>query len=170
MAGGGTGPATPQAMRSIRRISQVFLTLSGAGTVMYAVLAVEPLRDRILVAALGLLIMEIGIWQLTRIFFPNEREFKPLREETDYFLKLVRRLNASTIRHHAGSNTAQADIDRLREEMFHSVDRMCRLAGRTEEEMALTSVKPSWRKYSILRHKTPTQYGETAPNTASKAS
>ena len=121
-------------------------------------------------AALGLLIMAIGIWQLTRIFCPNEREYKPLREETDYFLKLVRRLNASTLRHHAGSNTAQADIDRLREEMFHSVDRMCRLAGRTEEELALTSVKPSWRKYSILRHKTP-QYGDNvAAKTTSRAS
>ena len=140
-------------MRSIRRISQVFLTVSGAGTVIYAVLAVEPIRDRVLVAALGLLIMEIGIWQLTRFFFPTEREYKPLREETDYFLKLVRRLNAAALRQQKGSAAAQGDIDRLREEMFHSVDRMCRLAGRTEEELALTSVKPSWRKYSIMRPK-----------------
>ena len=140
-------------MRSIRRISQVFLTVSGAGTVIYAVLAVEPIRDRVLVAALGLLIMEIGIWQLTRFFFPNEREYKPLREETDYFLKLVRRLNAAALRQQKGSDAAQTDIERLREEMFHSVDRMCRLAGRTEEELALTSVKPSWRKYSIMRQK-----------------
>ncbi|HEY0303436.1 MAG TPA: hypothetical protein VGC44_00615 [Longimicrobiales bacterium] len=158
-------------MRSIRRLSQLFLTVSGAGTVMYAVLAIEPLRDRLLVAALGLLIMEIGIWQLTRIFFPNEREFKPLREETDYFLKLVRRLNAQTLRLQAGSNSAQAEVDRLREEMFHSVDRMCRLAGRTEEEMALTTVKPSWRKMSKLRPKTATQYPDpmSQPNTANTA-
>jgi hypothetical protein len=138
-------------MRSIRRLSQIFLTLSGAGTVIYAVLGVEPLRDRLLVASLGLLIMELGIWQITRIFFPNEREYKPLREETDYFLKLVRRLNASTLRLQKGAETAQADIERLREEMFHSVDRMCRLAGRTEEELALTTVKPSWRKMAKLR-------------------
>ena len=140
--------------------------------VMYAVLTIEPLRDRILVAALGLLIMEIGIWQLTRIFFPNEREFKPLREETDYFLKLVRRLNTSTLRLHKGSNTAQADIDRLRDEMFHCVDRMCRLAGRTEEELALTTVKASWRNISKLRGKAPAPYAEgvTPADTASKAS
>ena len=140
-------------MRSIRRISQAFLTVSGAGTVIYAVLAIEPIRDRVLVASLGLVIMEIGIWQLTRIFFPNEREYKPLREETDYFLKLVRRLNTAALRLQKGSNTAPADIERIREEMFHSVDRMCRLAGRTEEELALTTVKPSWRKYSLLRQK-----------------
>lgn len=158
-------------MRSIRRFSQIFLTVSGAGTVIYAVLAVEPIRDRVLVASLGLLIMEIGIWQLTRIFFPNEREYKPLREETDYFLKLVRRLNASSLRQQKGSNTAQADIDRLREEMFHSVDRMCRLAGRTEEELALTTVKPGWRRYSILRPNRPTQHYDPAsrPDTAKTA-
>lgn len=138
-------------MRSIRRLSQIFLTVSGAGTVIYAVTAIEPLRDRILVAALGLIVMELGIWQITRVFFPNEREFKPLREETDYFLKLVRRLNANTVRLRQGSATAQTEIDRLRDEMYHSVDRMYRLAGRTEAELALTSVQPSWRKVLRLR-------------------
>jgi hypothetical protein len=138
-------------MRSIRRLSQIFLTVSGTGTVIYAVTAVEPLRDRILVATLGLIVIELGIWQITRVFFPNEREFKPLREETDYFLKLVRRLNAATLRLQKGATTAQADIERLREEMFHSVERMSRLAGRTEEELALTTVKPSWRKLTKLR-------------------
>jgi hypothetical protein len=137
-------------MRSIRRFSQIFLTLAGAATVMYAVMRVEPLRDRLLIAMLGLLIMELGIWQITRVFFPNEREFKPLREETDYFLKLVRRLNTAAIRLQKGSATAQADIDRVRDEMNHSVDRMCRLAGRTEEEMPATSVKTPW---SLRRQK-----------------
>ena len=133
-------------MRSVRRLSQIFLTLTGTGTVVYAVTRVEPLRDRLLIAVLGLIVMELGIWQFTRLFFPNEREFKPLREETDYFLKLVRRLNATTLRLHKGATGMQAEIDRLRDEMIHSVDRMCRLAGHTEEELALTTVKHSWRK------------------------
>src|SRR5690606_36339388 len=124
-------------MRTIRRISQLFLTLSGTVTVIWAVTRVEPLRDRVLVALLGLIIMELGIWQITRFFFPNEREYQPLREETDYFLKLVRRLNELAIRLERGSPTAQADMDRLRDEMHHSVDRMFRLAGRTEAELAL---------------------------------
>jgi hypothetical protein len=133
-------------MRTVRRLSQIFLTLTGTGTVVYAVTRVEPLRDRLLVAVLGLIVMELGIWQFTRLFFPNEREFKPLREETDYFLKLVRRLNATTLRLHKGASGMQSEIDRLRDEMMHSVDRMCRLAGHTEEELALTTVKHSWRK------------------------
>lgn len=133
-------------MRTVRRLSQIFLTLTGTATVVYAVTRVEPLRDRLLLASLGLVIMELGIWQFTRLFFPNEREFKPLREETDYFLKLVRRLNATTLRLNKGAEGVQSEIDRLRDEMYHSVDRMCRLAGRTEEEMAMTTVKHSWRK------------------------
>ncbi len=121
-------------------------------TVIYAVTQIEPLRERVLVAVLGLIVMELGIWQITRLFFPNEREFKPLREETDYFLKLVRRLNELTIRLHQGSSTAQADIDRLRDEMYHSVDRMYRLAGRTESEAAVaTGMKTSWRERSPYR-------------------
>ena len=132
-------------MRTIRRLSQLFLTLAGTLTVFYAVMRVDVLRDRILIASLGLIIMELGIWQVTQFLFPNEREFKPLREETDYFLKLVRRLNASAVRMQKGSNTAPAEIERLRDEMYHSVERMCRLAGRTEEELALTSTS-SWRR------------------------
>jgi hypothetical protein len=139
-------------MRTIRRLSQLFLTLSGTMTVIYAVTRVEPLRERVLIAVLGLIIIELGIWQITRVFFPNEREFKPLREETDYFLKLVRRLNELTIRLNKGSSTAQADIDRLRDEMYHSVERMCRLAGRTEAEgAATTSMKTAWREKSPFR-------------------
>jgi hypothetical protein len=141
---GGIGPAIKARMRTIRRLSQIFLTTAGTATVIYAVLRIDPLRDRLLVVALGLVIMELGIWQITRVFFPNEREFKPLREETDYFLKLVRRLNAATLRLHKGADNVQADIDRIRDEMHHSVDRMCRLAGHTEEELALGTVKPSW--------------------------
>ena len=138
-------------MRTIRRLSQIFLTLSGTITVIFAVTRVDALRDRVLIAALGLIIMELGIWQVTHFLFPNEREFKPLREETDYFLKLVRRLNATAVRLQKGSNTAPADIDRVREEMYHSIERMCRLAGRTEEELALTTTS-SWKRRRVREH------------------
>jgi hypothetical protein len=44
-------------MRSIRRYSQVILTLFGGSMVVYAVYRVAEMRDRILLVALGLLIM-----------------------------------------------------------------------------------------------------------------
>ena len=119
-------------MRSIRRVSQIILTLGGGALVAYAVYYVEPLRDRMLYASLGLVIMELGVWQVTSFFFPNQRDYKPLRKETDYFLKLVRRLNRAAVAAQRGSHNAQEEIDRVQEEMHHSVERMRRLAGQTD--------------------------------------
>ena len=122
-------------MRTIRRFSQVLLTLIGASLVMLAVYRFEGLYERVLVAALGLIIMELGIWQVTNAFFPNQREYKPLRKETDYFLALVRRLNHAAVAAQRGSATALDDMDRLQSEMHHSIARMHRLAGYTTEEL-----------------------------------
>lgn len=141
------GMPRSRAMRSIRRFSQFLITMLGAAIVVYAVYMVEPLRDRVLYAALGLFIMEIGIWQVTAFLFPNEREFQPLREETDYFLKLVRRMNRAAVAKERGSENAIEEMDRVQEEMLHSVDRIRRLAGQTEAETAAmrrsTVLKPT---------------------------
>lgn len=128
-------------MRSIRRFSQFLITLLGAAIVVYAVYMVEPMRERILFAVLGLFVMEIGIWQVTAFLFPNEREFKPLREETDYFLKLVRRMNRAAIALEKGSANASEEMDRVQQEMLHSVDRIRRLAGQTEAEAAVADLR-----------------------------
>ena len=130
-------------MRSIRRFAQIALSVAGAATVGYAVFSIDSIWDRSLVAALGLVIMELGIWQVTRAFFPNDREYKPLRNETDYFLKMVRRMNRAAVLAQSGSDTAQEELDRLEEEMHHSVGRMRRLAGRTAEELGLEALVPS---------------------------
>lgn len=128
-------------MRSIRRFSQFLITLLGAAIVVYAVYMVEPLRERLLYAALGLFIMEVGIWQVTAFLFPNEREFKPLRDETDYFLKLVRRMNRAAVATERGSTNAVEEMDRVHQEMLHSVDRIRRLAGQTEAESAAVALR-----------------------------
>ena len=129
-------PAAP-GMRGIRRFTQAVLSVAGIATVGYAVFAIDSLWDRSLVAALGLIIMELGIWQVTRAFFPNDREYKPLRHETDYFLKLVRRMNRAALLAESGSETAREELNQVEEEMHHSVERMRRLAGRTAEELGL---------------------------------
>jgi hypothetical protein len=124
-------PPAPS-MRSIRRFSQFLLTALGASIVFYAVYVVEPTRERLLYAALGLVIMEIGIWQVSTFLFPNERAFKPLRKETDFFLKLVRRMNRAALAAERGSENAAEEMDRVQEEMYHSIERMRQLAGQTE--------------------------------------
>jgi hypothetical protein len=93
---------------------------------------VDPLRERFLIAALGLIVMEVGIFQVATFIFPNEREYKPLRKETDYFLRLVRRLNRAAVAAQQGSPNAGEELDRVQEEMHHSIERMLRVAGLSE--------------------------------------
>ena len=103
-------------MRSIRRFTQIVLSLLGAGVVAFAVYRIEDVYERALIAALGLIVMELGIWQVTRAFFPNQREFKPLRHETDFFLKLVRRMNRAALLAEGGSAAALEELERLEDE------------------------------------------------------
>jgi hypothetical protein len=119
-------------MRSIRRLTQVLLTLVGGAMVAYAVYRVDPLRERLVIAVVGLVIMQLGIWQVANVLFPNQRDYKPLREETDYFIKLVRRLNRAAVAAERGSSNARDEMDSVHAEMHHSVDRMKRLAGQTD--------------------------------------
>jgi hypothetical protein len=133
--GRGTAPASAVGMRRIRRWTQILLTLVGTAVVLYAVLAVEATYNRVLVVVLGLILVEAGIWEFTRSLFPNEREFRPLRKETDYFLSIVRRMNRAAIRARADAAGAVDEVERLTVEMHHSVDRMRRLAGLSDEEL-----------------------------------
>lgn len=127
-------------MRSIRRFTQLVLTALGAATVGYAIFGVEGLYFQALVAALGLIIMELGIWQITRAFFPNERRFLPLRKETRYFLQLVSRLNRAVLKAEKGDAAAREEVDRLQSEMHHSVDRMRNLAGLTDADFGIGAI------------------------------
>lgn len=122
-------------MRRIRGSFHLALTVAGTLLVLYAVLEIQSLYDRMLVVALGLVLIEAGVWRITQSLFPNEREFRPLRKETDYFITLVRRLNRSAVTAQRGSPDALQDIEEISSEMHHSVDRMVRLAGMTDEDL-----------------------------------
>jgi hypothetical protein len=122
-------------MRRIRGSFHFALSFAGMLLVAWAVVYVEPLYDRVLLAALGLVLLEAGIWQVTQSIFPNERDYRPLRRETDYFIVLVRRLNRTALAAQRGSEKAVLDLTQIHDEMHHSVDRMLRLAALTEEEL-----------------------------------
>jgi hypothetical protein len=126
-------------MRKIRRLTQVLLTVLGTAVVLYAVLIVETTYTRVLVVALGLILLEAGIWELTRSLFPNEREFRPLRKETDYFLTVVRRMNRASLRARSNAAGAAEEVERLHNELHHSVDRMRRLAGLSDDELGMAT-------------------------------
>jgi hypothetical protein len=122
-------------MRRIRGSFHLALTVSGTILIAYAVMYVDGMYDRMLVVALGLVLIEAGVWRITQSLFPNERNFRPLRKETDYFIVLVRRLNRAAVHAQRGSSSAIHDLAQVHDEMHHSVDRMLRIAGLTEEDL-----------------------------------
>lgn len=122
-------------MRRIRGSFHLALTLGGTLLIAYAVMYVDGMYDRMLVVALGLVLIEAGIWRVTQSLFPNDRNFRPLRKETDYFITLVRRLNRAAVNAQRGSGSAVHDLTEVHNEMHHSVDRMLRLAGLTDEDL-----------------------------------
>jgi hypothetical protein len=122
-------------MRHIRGSFHLALTVAGTLLVLYAVAQVDVLYERILYAGLGLVLIEAGVWRITKSLFPDERAYRPLRRETDYFVTLVRRLHRAALREQRGMAGADDDLKQVHEEMHHSVDRMLRLAGLTEEDL-----------------------------------
>jgi hypothetical protein len=132
---GGTARANGNGMRKIRGSFHLALTIAGTVLIIYAVMAVEGMYDRMLVVALGLVLIEAGIWRMTQSLFPNDRNFRPLRKETDFFITLVRRLNRAAVNAQRGSGSAVHDLAQVHDEMHHSVDRMFRIAGLTDEDL-----------------------------------
>jgi hypothetical protein len=122
-------------MRRIRRSFHISLMLAGTLVVLYAVTEVVDVYERMLYAGLGLVLVQAGIWRITQSIFPNERSFKPLRREADYFITLVRRLNRAALRLERGVEGAAEDLEQVQSEMHHSVDRMRRLAAVTDEDL-----------------------------------
>ncbi|CAN5819399.1 hypothetical protein BH23GEM9_BH23GEM9_15700 [soil metagenome] len=122
-------------MRRIRGSFHLALTLGGTLLVLYSVVEIEAMYERILYVALGLILIEAGVWRITQSLFPDERAFRPLRRETDYFVSLVRRLNSAALRSRRNAAGADDDLAQIHAEMHHSVDRMLRLAGVTEDEL-----------------------------------
>jgi hypothetical protein len=122
-------------MRKIRGSFHFALSVGGTMLVGYAVAFIEPFYDRLLYAALGMVLLQAGLWQITQSLFPNERAYRPLRRETDFFITLVRRLNRTALAAQRGAPSAIAELNQVHDEMHHSVDRMLRLAGLTEEDL-----------------------------------
>ena len=121
-------------MRKVRRSVNALFTVIGTALVLYAVFEIAGVYERVLVVAIGLILIEAGIWQFTRSLLPNERKYTALRKETDYFVNLVRRLNRAAIQVESGSPDANSELTRVHDEMHHSVDRMLRLAGQGDED------------------------------------
>jgi len=97
------------------------------------VLLVSPtqLQLQMIVVLVGVLMIEAGVWGMTKAVLPNERQFVALREEGDRFIGLIRTLNEAKVDHlQQETDQTRTAVDAALEEMHDSVRTMGELAGR----------------------------------------
>ena len=123
--------------RAVRKTVEVGLPILGTVIVFGAILLIwDNMTLQIGVVALGVLMIQAGIWKLTHPMLPSERRYQSLRREVDYFIMLVRRLNAAALGVKETDNSAtRAAFDAAQDRMRESFDRMALLAGKTDEEV-----------------------------------
>ena len=120
-------------MRSLRKIFDVGLPISGMFLVFLAALGIQDLQLRIVLLLVGLMFIHVGVWKLANPLYPNERHYHALRLETDRFIALVRDLNQLTMQAKSDDTSeAWQRRDQLVQQMHRCVDTMVALAGRTE--------------------------------------
>jgi hypothetical protein len=123
-------------MRNLRRIVDMIIPFIGIALVLGAVLFIVQLRIQVIVVILGILVIEAGIWKVAHPLLPEERRYLALRQEGDDFIRLIRRLNHAAIDlKTGGSPVAVQQVDQLRSEMVMAIDRMVRVAGKTQSEL-----------------------------------
>lgn len=124
-------------LRTVRRGIEVGLPIAGTIVVFAAILLLIDPVAQIAVAAIGVLMIQAGIWKLTQPILPSERRFQALRREVDEFIALVRRMNAAALTvKEADSPETRALFQETRDRMRESLERMAELAGKTDEEVA----------------------------------
>jgi hypothetical protein len=122
--------------RKTRKYLELALPLIGSFLVFTAILTVKGQLMQILVAILGILLIESGILKLSQAFLPNERTYTALRSEVDYFIVLVRRLNAAALGLKDVDNEAtRTAFAAIQQRMRESHERISQLAGKTDEEV-----------------------------------
>ncbi len=125
-------------MRTLRKVIDITLPLAGVAAILAAVLLVrEDLRIQLAWVGFGMLLIEVGVWKLAHPLLPSGRRYWALRAETDTFLRLVRELNSAAV---AMRRADAAERRQSFEEALHalrqSVERMARVAGKTNAELA----------------------------------
>lgn len=123
--------------RSFRRIVDMLIPFVGIAMVLGAVLFIVELRVQVIVVILGILVIEAGVWKVAHPLLPEERRYFALRHEGDEFIRLIRRLNRAAVDlKTGGSPVAVEQVEALRAEMVRAIDRMIRVAGKTQAELS----------------------------------
>jgi hypothetical protein len=111
-----------------RRVAPVSAFL-GVGIILVAGMYLERGPMLIGALALGVLVLQAGVWYMANPVLTSERRYAKLRERFDRFQELVRKLNRSVV---AGAPPEQ--VERIRESMHATVDEMHQVAGMDARE------------------------------------
>lgn len=124
-------------LQVIRKIVDMSIPLLGMVVIMAAILFLRHIHAQIVVVLVGILLIELGVWQIAQRLLPTRRRFHALRRELDAFMALVRQLNdaALAVKTHGIQHHRQA-FDETHDAMKQAVERMVLVAGRTDEESA----------------------------------
>lgn len=117
------------------------MLLGGIVIVMGAIVLMPTHTGQIVGAALGLLMVEASAWGSTRRLLPGQRKYKALRREVEHFLGLVKQLNhaALTVKKYDVPEAQQA-FEQTCEAMEQSVKHMIQVAGKTDSDVAATTL------------------------------
>ena len=128
-------------MRKLRKFIDIVLPICGVGIILGAVLFMQEIRGQVTVVVLGIFMIQIGVWKLSTQLLPSDRQYNALRIEGDQFLGLIRQLNAMALAVKAEEvpENLQA-FEAAQEAMRQSVERMAKVAGKTDEELAIEAM------------------------------
>ena len=127
---------TPSRRRPTRRLRYVIeqaLPVVGMVIVFGGAMLITDILRRVIVVAVGLLLVEIAVWNLASRILPDSRQFVPLRNEIDRFIQLARSLNKAAVTLETEDTVPGRRIfDTIRDDMVAGVHRMAGIAGKTE--------------------------------------
>ena len=104
--------------------------------ILSAVLFIRELHVQIAAVVFGLLMVEAGIWKLSQLMLPSERQYNALRSEGDHFLMLIRHLNEEALTVKTDDTPEnQRSFEEIRGAMHEAVERMANVAGKTDAEL-----------------------------------
>ena len=95
--------------RKTRRIVETAITATGIGAIFGSILFVPPadIQLHLLLTLLGVLLLEAGVWGLSKKILPSERRYLGLRDEGDRIIELIRELNSAAIDRDRGFASGQ---------------------------------------------------------------
>ena len=118
--------------KKIQRSLDMILTGLGIATIFTAVLlnSALALKAQLPIVLFGILLMEAGMWGVSRKYFLNKRRYTSLRKEGDNIIALIRELNSSAVALDEGKEDDKRFLTTL-ERMHNSVNRMTGLASKS---------------------------------------